>query len=112
MAFALSGESVSRSAWQALRVGAGAMLAIVSLLWSRSAASFLVAGTLVFGATLFLGWWSTFAYLAAVAPLLCWHLDEWLGLAGDRVAWPGDPVGRASAVLDRRWPLVRPAGGP
>jgi hypothetical protein len=112
MAFALSGESVSRSAWQALRVGAGAVLAIASLLWSRSAASFLVVGTLVFGATLFFGWWSTFAYLAAVAPLLCWHLDEWLGLAGDRVAWRGDPVGRASAALDLRWPLVRPAGGP
>jgi hypothetical protein len=107
LAFALSGESVPQSVWQALRIGAGAMLAIVSLIWSRSAAGFLISGTLVFGATLFLGWWSTFAYLAAVAPVLCWHLDEWLGLARDRVVWPGDPVGRWSAALDLRWPLVR-----
>ena len=36
-----------------------------------------------------------FAYLAAVAPILCWHLDDWLGLGG-RVIWPGDPVRRVT----------------
>jgi hypothetical protein len=110
IAFALSGDAVSRPVWQALRLAAGVCLALLSLAWVRTVAGFVVAGTLVFGATLFLGWWGTFAYLAAVAPVVCWHLDEWLGLAGDRVVWPGDPVGRATAALDRRWPRVRTSG--
>jgi hypothetical protein len=110
LAYALSGDAVPRPLWQALRLSAGLLVAILSLVLVRSAAGFLVAGSLVFGATLFLGWWGTFAYLAAVAPVVCWHLDGWLGLAGDRVTWPGDPVGRVSAALDRRWPLVRASG--
>ena len=71
-----------RAAWQALRVGVGVLLAVLSLRLVRSAPSFVIVGALIFGATLFLGFWSTFAYLAAVAPVLCWHLDDWLGLGG------------------------------
>ena len=61
-----------------------------------------LAGTAVFLATLYLGWWSTFAYLAAIAPIICWHLDDWLGLP--RVVLPLDIPGRASAFVDARWP--------
>ena len=62
----------------------------------------------VFVVTLFAGWWSTFAYLAALAPVVCWHLDDWLGLGDLRIRWPGDPVGRATAWVDARWPVLRP----
>jgi hypothetical protein len=103
-----SPESVPKAAWQAVRVGVGVMLAAASLVLVRSAASFILMGALVFSATLFLGFWGTFAYLAAVAPILCWHLDDWLGLGPHRVTWPGDPVGRLSRAVDTRWPVRRP----
>jgi hypothetical protein len=109
LAYGLGGpESVPRAAWQALRVGVGVLLAVLSLRLVRSAASFIIVGSLVFGATLFLGFWGTFAYLAAVAPVLCWHLDDWLGLGAQRVVWPSDPVGRLSRWVDARWPIRHP----
>jgi hypothetical protein len=40
-----------------------------------------------------------------VAPILCWSLDDWLGLGAARVAWPGDPVGALTAWVDARWPI-------
>ncbi len=96
---------VPQPLWGALRVGAGVLLAVLSLLLVRSAASLVIAGTLIFAATLFLGWWSTFAYFAAVAPVLCWHLDDWLGLGRQRVVWPRDPVRSVTIWADSRWPL-------
>jgi hypothetical protein len=106
-----SPENVPKAAWQALRVAAGFFLAVLSLRLVRSAASLVIMGTLVFGATLFLGYWGTFAYLAAVAPVLCWHLDDWLGLGEQRIAWPGDPVGAVTRWADRRWPIAHPGHG-
>jgi hypothetical protein len=105
------GERVelSREAWQALRLFAGVLLAALSLVLVRSATSFILMGTLVFVATLYLGWWSTFAYVAAIAPVLCWHLDDWLGLGGQRVVWPGDPVRSVTERVDR-WRPVRTPG--
>jgi hypothetical protein len=105
LAYAIdSSDDVPKSAWNVLRLGAGLALAILNLVFVRSAASLIIGGTLVFAGTLFLGWWGTFAYLAAVAPILCWHLDDWLGL-GARVAWPGDPVRRVTTWADKRWPV-------
>jgi hypothetical protein len=109
LAYALSGEWLPQPAWQGVRVVAGLSLAVLSLVLVRSAASFIVVGTLVFAATLFLGWWGTFAYFAAVAPVLCWHIDDWLGLGAGRVVWPGDPVESVTSWMDRRWP-IRPGG--
>jgi hypothetical protein len=89
-----------------LRFVAGAFVALATFSLVRSARSFIVAGGAIFLATLYLGWWSTFAYVAAIAPILCWHLDDWLGLP--RLVWPGDPVGALSRAVDRRWPILRP----
>ena len=72
---------------------------------ARSVLQLRRSNSLVFAATLFLGWWGTFAYFAAVAPILCWNLDDWLGLGSGRVVWPGDPVRRVTTWADRRWPV-------
>ena len=40
----------------------------------------IVAGTVVYLVTLFSGTWGTFAYFAAIAPVLCLRVDDWLGL--------------------------------
>ncbi len=103
-----SPENVPKGLWQAIRIGAGVLLAAASFLLVRSAPSMIILGTLVFGATLFLGWWGTFAYLAAVAPVLCWHVDDWLGLGRQRVVWPGDPVRSVTAWADNHYPVRFP----
>ena len=84
--------------WQALRLGVGAVIAIVGFFQVKSARSFVVTGAVIYVATLYTGWWSTFAYLAALAPIVCWHLDDWLGLGDQRARWPGDPVGRVHGM--------------
>ncbi|MEZ4597833.1 MAG: hypothetical protein R3C32_14090 [Chloroflexota bacterium] len=96
------------AAWSALRYGLGLTVAAIGWLEVRTARSFVVTGCAVFVVTLYAGWWSTFAYLAALAPIVCWHLDDWLGLTELRVRWPGDPVGRVSRWVDARWPVRRP----
>jgi hypothetical protein len=109
LAYALEDHvSLPKPAWQGLRVVAGVLAAVASLLLARSVAGLIVGGAVVFGATLFLGWWGTFAYLAAVAPILCWHLDEWFGLGSQRVAWPGDPVAVMTRRIDVLWPVRHP----
>jgi len=96
------------SAWQLLRLVIGAVIAVVGFFAVKSARSFVVTGGIIYVATLYTGWWSTFAYLAALAPVVCWHLDDWLGLGHQRARWPGDPVGRFTAWVDARWPVHKP----
>lgn len=98
--------TVPEEAYSILRFVAGGLVAVVTVNVVRSARGLIVAGVAIFLATLFLGWWSTFAYVAAIAPILCWHLDDWLGLP--RVVWPADPVGAITQAVDRRWPVLRP----
>ncbi|MET0772639.1 MAG: hypothetical protein ABWZ82_06125 [Candidatus Limnocylindrales bacterium] len=96
------------AAWSALRYALGLLVAAIGWLEVRTARSFVVTGCAIFVVTLYAGWWSTFAYLAALAPVVCWHLDDWLGLGELRVRWPADPVGRITARVDARWPIKRP----
>jgi hypothetical protein len=102
----LAGERVDGAIFGIIRLIVGGAVALITLRWVRSHGGVVVAGSLVYVATLFAGYWSTHAYLAAIAPVLCWHLDDWVGLRSQRVVLPGDPVGRIEAWLDRRWPLV------
>ena len=87
-----------------LRFGAAALLSVLALLRVRSPQAVIGWGAAIFLLTLFGGVWSTFAYFAAVGPIVCWQLDGWLGRADSRIRWPGDPVGRLAARLDERWP--------
>ncbi len=99
---------VPEGAWGAVRYLAGAATAVIGWQWVRTARSFVVVGIAVFLVTLFTGWWSTFAYLAAIAPIVCWHLDDWLDLDHLRIRWPGDPVGAWTRWVDARWPVLHP----
>jgi hypothetical protein len=97
---------VDRQEMNLLRLVAGGLTALVVMLAVRTHRGLIVGGTLVFLATLFAGFWSTFAYFAAIAPVMCWYIDDWLGARDSRAVWPGDPVGRLEAAIDRRWPNV------
>jgi len=97
---------VSRLAFDALALAAGALAALGTLPLARTWGGFLGAGVAVFGITLYCGYWASVTYLAAIAPILCWELDELAGLAWRRVRWPGDPIGRLESALEQRRPLA------
>lgn len=95
---------VPETVYSILRFVGGGVAMALTFGMARSSRGFILAGVAIFLATLFLGWWSTFAYVAAIAPILCWHVDDWLELP--RVVWPTDPVGALSRAVDGRWPLA------
>jgi hypothetical protein len=76
------------------RILLGTALAVATLRWSRSLDGVILAGTLVYLVTLFAGFWSTYAYFGAIAPILCWRIDDWLGLETRPLVEIG-PVGEA-----------------
>jgi hypothetical protein len=98
------GLHAPREVFDTFRFVAGGLTTLAVLPAVRSHRAVVIGGTLIFLATLYSGWWATFAYLAAIAPMICWYLDEWLGWSG-RVRWPGDPWASMTAAVDRRWPL-------
>ena len=102
------GGATARAVFQVVQVVLGAAIALVVLRAARSWAGFLAAGLATYLVMLYAGYWASLCYLAAVAPILCWALDDLAGLGQRRACLPGDPVGRLEAWLDRRWP-IRPA---
>ena len=74
-----------------LRLVLGTITALVTLRWARSLDGVIIAGTLVYLVTLYMGFWSTPAYFAGIGPILCWRIDDWLHLpTRPLVALPGD----------------------
>jgi hypothetical protein len=64
-----------------LRLLLGGLSALVTLPWARRGLDgVILAGSIVYLVTLFMGFWGTYAYFGAIAPLLCWRIDDWLGL--------------------------------
>jgi hypothetical protein len=108
LAYGLKSQiQLPEQSWSVIRYASGAFVAALSLVLVRNDRGFILAGAAVFLATLFLGWWSTYAYLAALAPVVCWSLDDWLELG--RVRLPYDPIGQLEAAVDRRWPVKQPS---
>jgi hypothetical protein len=72
------GIAAPAAAWDVLRAIVAGAIALGSLFRARSVHAVIGWGTAIFLAGLFSGFWSTFAYFAAVAPICCWHIDGWL----------------------------------
>jgi len=100
-----TGRPQPKALFEGLRLIIGGATALLTAPFVRTSTGIVVSGLLVYLVTLYTGYWSTFAYLAAVAPVVAWYIDGWSGMGEQRVAWPGDPVGRLTAEVDRRWPL-------
>ena len=100
------GIPVAAEAIDQFRLVLAAIVVVATAAFVRSSRGVVVAGLVVYLVTLYAGWWSTFAYLAAIAPIVCWHLEDWTGLGERRVRWPGDPVGRFTTRIDDRWPIL------
>lgn len=108
-ALARFGLAPREEAVNLLRFAFGGLATLAVLLTVRSHRGVVLGGAAIFLATLFTGFWATFAYLAALAPVICWYIDDWVGL-GERVRWPLDPWGRLAADFDRRWPREAAVG--
>lgn len=99
------GSTTARAIFEALQVVLGGATALLGLRAARSWAGVLAAGLATYLVVLFAGYWASLDYLAAVAPILCWELDDLAGFGPRRALLPGDPVGRLEAWLDQRWPI-------
>ena len=63
-----------------LRFVFGGLAAAATLPLRRSIDGVIIAGSIVYVVTLYSGVWASYAYLAALAPVICWRLDGWLGV--------------------------------
>ncbi len=108
----LTGIPMDQEGWDRLKLVLGGITAIATLPLVRSSRSVILAGAGVFVVTLYAGYWTSVSYLAALAPVVCWYLDDWALRVPRRVMWPGDPAGRVAGGLDARWPVCEePRGG-
>ena len=53
-------------------------VAVIGARFARSLDGVIVVGTLAFVLAQFGGYFGSYVYLAAVAPVLCWRVDDWL----------------------------------
>lgn len=73
-------------ALETVRYFAAGIVAIIGSWKVRSLDGVIVVGTLVFLIAQFAGYFGSFVYLAAIAPILCWRVDDWLHRALPEVA--------------------------
>jgi hypothetical protein len=72
------GRPMDKAMFGPLRLVLGLGTAIFVWVAIRSHDAVVVGGSLVFLVTMYAGYWGTPAYLAAIAPILCWKVDGWV----------------------------------
>ena len=65
-------------ALESIRYLISGAVALFGALRVRSLDGVIVVGTLAFVLAQFTGYFGSYVYLAAIAPLLCWRVDDWL----------------------------------
>ena len=65
-------------ALETIRYFLSAAVAVIGGLRVRSIDGVIIVGTVVFLIAQFGGYFGSYVYLAAVAPILCWRVDDWL----------------------------------
>jgi hypothetical protein len=69
---------VSARVLETVRYFLAGAVAILGALKVRSLDGVIVVGTLAFMVAQFGGYFGSYVYIAAVAPVLCWRIDDWL----------------------------------
>ena len=82
-------------------------VAVIGARFARSLDGVIVVGTLAFVLAQFGGYFGSYVYLAAVAPVLCWRVDDWL-----RMGLPELQRAYGRAELLGRRPALAKAGAP
>lgn len=96
-------------ALETMRYFAAGVVAVIGSWKVRSMDGVIVVGTLVFLIAQFAGYFGSFVYLAAIAPILCWRVDDWLHRALPEIIQAYD-AHRPARVL--RAPSTAPAFAP
>jgi hypothetical protein len=56
-------------------------ITVTGLMFAKSVDRVIVIGTIIFIVIMYFGFWGSYAYFGAIAPILCWRLDDWLQVA-------------------------------
>jgi hypothetical protein len=95
-------RSAPREALNAMRLVLAATIGSTSLWFIKSADRVILSGILVFAIVMFGGYWGSYAYLGAIAPIICWRLDDWLGIPAPTMigsaAWAPKAPGATAAT--------------
>lgn len=92
-------------ALETIRYFLGGAAAVMGGLRVRSTDGVIVVGTIVFLIAQFGGYFGSYVYLAALAPILCWRVDDWLRRGLPEIA-------RAYAEASDAGRRVRPVAAP
>jgi hypothetical protein len=63
-----------------IRLVVAVVVTLGGLIVAKSIDRVIAVGTIIFIIVMFGGFWGSYAYLGAIAPILCWRLDDWLRL--------------------------------
>lgn len=99
---AIVGRSAPRELLDQARLGAGTAAMLVGLRFASSLDRVIVIGIVVFAIVMFGGYWGSYAYLGALAPVVCWRLDDWLRLPARATRAAPRHVGGRAAVSSGR----------
>jgi hypothetical protein len=95
-------RSAPREALNAMRLVLAATIGITTLWFIKSMDRVILSGLVVFAIVMFGGYWGSYAYLGAIAPIICWRLDDWLGIpAPSMIAsapWAPKPTGDTTTI--------------
>jgi hypothetical protein len=79
-------EDLAPKALETIRYAVSGAAAVFGAMRIRSIDGVIVVGTISFVIAQFGGYFGSYVYLAAVAPLLCWRVDDWLRMGIHEVA--------------------------
>jgi len=95
---AVTQRSAPQDLLDKFRLVASAVIAVAWLPFAKSIDAVIVSGVIVFVVFMFGGYWGSYAYLGAIAPILCWRLDDWLEIAAPAIVARAPWAPRASGV--------------
>jgi hypothetical protein len=97
-------------ALESVRYLVSGAVAVVGALRVRTLDGVIVVGTAAFVLAQFTGYFGSYVYIAAVAPLLCWRVDDWLQMGLPELARAYGAVPGIGRRLTLPAPVVTPAG--
>ena len=97
-------------ALESIRYLISGAVAVVGALRVRTLDGVIVVGTAAFVLAQFTGYFGSYVYIAAVAPLLCWRVDDWLQMGLPELTRAYGAVPDIGRRIGRPAPVVVPAG--
>jgi hypothetical protein len=97
-------------ALESIRYLISGAVAVVGALRVRTLDGVIVVGTAAFVLAQFTGYFGSYVYIAAVAPLLCWRVDDWLKMGLPELTRAYGAVPGIGRRIGRPEPVVAPSG--